>query len=184
MLLGPVTPTSSSRFYIEYSFKEKIMAKQQGKMTLAQKQAAEAAANKAHIKSQQAGAEQPVETALTQAMRAAQQQTAVNETVTVTVTAETGNDSSITSQETLSPAPVAEPEVLVPEAAPSPVPELATPPVPSQAPAPAVAPVAEPTAAPVPVPVQSPTSSQQQQRSTQTAVYQPSEAFKKTHGFW
>lgn len=176
------------------------MAKQQGKMTLAQKQAASAAANKAHIKSQQAGGEQPVETALTQAMRAAQQQTAVNEAVTVTITAETGNDDTVASQETLSPAPVAEPEVLVPEAAPSPVPalvptpanapalapvpELATPPVPSQAPAPAVAPVAEPTAAPVHVPVQSPISSQQQQRSTQTAVYQPSEAFKKTHGFW
>ena len=135
------------------------MAKQQGKLTMAQKQAASAAANQANLLKvkQQAAAEQPLETALTVAMRSAQQ-TATNETLTVTVIAETGNGGTVTSQETLPPVPVAEPvtaPVPAPVAAPVPVPVPALLQVPSDAPTPApqTAPVVSQTLPPVPTPV-------------------------------
>jgi hypothetical protein len=164
MLLGPVTPTCSSRFYIEYSFKENIMAKQQGKLTLAQKQAASAAANKAHLKNQQAGANQPVETALSAALRAAQQ-TQSHETVTVTVTAETTNGNTVTSREALvSPEPTQEP-VPTPAAEPAHAPATdtevvkpVTTPVSTSVSAPVLVPPPVDTPAPASVPAPTPVS--------------------------
>lgn len=165
------------------------MTKRQGKMTLAQKQAASAAANQANLAKarQQTGASQPV---------------AVETTVTITAETDSG---ILTAVETVPvPQEQAGAPAVTPNAAPVPVVEAATAPalVPSPVditapvaaqeqvvapvtePVSATVPVAVPEPAPVPAPVQSPTAGHQQQQSTQAAVYQPSEAFKKTHGFW
>ncbi len=101
------------------------------------------------------------QTVLAAAFAAAQQPV---QEITVSTTG-VGDNESVTVSET----------VTVPLAPPVPAPAPAPEPVPEPTPEPVVAPVPEP--APVPV-------VKQQQKSAQTAVYQPSESFKKTYGFW
>ena len=152
------------------------MTKRQKSMTRAEKIAASAAmpSNQTVLAVAFAAAQQPVQE------------------ITVSTTG-VGDNESVTVSETVTvplappvPAPAPAPEpVPAPVPAPAPAPEPVPAPVP--APAPAPEPVPEPTPEPVVAPVPEPAPVpvvKQQQKSAQTAVYQPSESFKKAYGFW